>query len=143
MTGHQVYPPLPTYLETAPRYTSLAAVKTALGIIDSGKDASITRSIVGIESMIDAHLGTSYPQDADPNVGTGDALDPPPIEGIPEQLKKAALVGSVAMVTLDDTPYGSAGSDEWFSAIEAPNAGNVFNSIKPMLIGLKRSWGLA
>jgi len=136
------YPPLPTYLQTVPRYTTLAAVKTSLGIIDAGKDAVVTEAIVAMESMIDAHLGTSYPQDADPNVGTGDALDPPPIEGIPIQLVKAAKLGSVALVTLDDTPYGSAGSDEFFGAIEPDNAGRAFNSIRPLLVGLRRSWGV-
>jgi len=141
------YPPLPTYLETVPRYTTVDAVKIAIGIdiIPSPgiTDAVITEAIVSIEALIDAFLGTSYPQDVDPDAGTDDALDPAPILGIPVQIQKAAKLGAISLVSLDSTPHGQAGSEEFFGVIEPDNAGRAFNSVKPLLMGLKRSWGIA
>ena len=137
------YPPLPTFLETEPRYTTVADVKEAMGIDDLSLDAVVKQAIVAIESMIDVYLGTTFPQDPDPNVGTDDALVPPPVEGIPVQVQKAAKLGAIALTKLDDTSTGSYGSDEFFGAFEAENAGNAFNSVKPLLSGLRRSWGFA
>ena len=139
------YPPLPDYLETEPRYTTVVEVKQAMGIT-IGTDPSddvVKQAIVSIEILIDSNMGTSYPQDADPETGTDDALDPPPIEGIPVQIQKAAKLGAIALVKLDDTPFGTAGSDEFFGVIEPDSAGRAFNSVKPLLLGLRRSWGIS
>ncbi len=137
------YLPLPDYLVTVPRYTTLGDVKIAMGIDDGSLDTVITEAIVAIELMVDVYLGTSYPQAADPDVGTDDALDPAPIEGIPVLVQKAAKLGAIALVKLDDAPFGSAGSDDFFGVIEPDNAGRAFNSIKPILVALRRSWGVA
>ena len=112
-------------------------------MFDSNLDVVITEAIVSIETLIDAHLGTSYPQDPDPNAGTPDALDPPPIEGIPVQIQKAAKLGAIKLTKLDDAPFGQAGSDEFFGVIEPENAGRAFSSVKPLLLGLRREWGQA
>jgi len=137
------YPPLPSYLETEPRYTTVPLVKEAMGILDSVNDDVVKQSIVAIESLIDAHMGTSYPQDPDPDAGTDDALDPAPLEGIPVQIQKAAKLGAIALVKLDDTPFGEAGSEEFFGVIEPQSAGRACNSVKPLLLGLRRSWGIS
>jgi len=133
------YPPLPDYLETEPRYTTVPLVKAAMGIMEANLDDVIKQSIVAIESLIDSHMGTSYPQDPDPD----GELDPAPIEGIPVQIQKAAKLGAIALVKLDDTPFGTAGSDEFFGVIEPETAGRAFNSVKPLLLGLRRSWGIS
>ena len=135
------YPPLPDYLETEPRYTTVVEVKQAMGITigTDPADDVVKQAIVSIESLIDSHMGTSYPQDADPD----GELDPAPIEGIPVQIQKAAKLGAIALVKLDDTPFGTAGSDEFFGVIEPDSAGRAFNSVKPLLLGLRRSWGIS
>ncbi len=142
MTTFPDYPPLPDYLPVAPRYTTLAAVKIALGIDDGSLDSVVTEAILVMETMIDVYLGTSYPQTPDPSPATSDALDPAPIVGIPELVKKAAKLGAIALTKLDDAPFGTAGSDEFFGVIEPDNAGRAFASVKPILVGLRRSWGV-
>ncbi len=138
------YLPLPDPLETEPRYTSVDAVKKAVGIDDSSLDDAVKLSIVTVEWMIDSFLGTSYPQDPEPDpLPDGqDPLDPPPVEGIPEALRKAALLAAIRALKLDETPYGSAGGEPFFGEVTPDTAGRAFNSVKPILIGLRRRWGI-
>ena len=135
------YIPLPDALETEPRYTTVALVKAAAGI-DSGKyDAQVKLAIVTMEYLIDAHLNTSFPQDADPNAGTDDALDPAPIEGIPQSVAYAAQVGAIKTLKLTELP---GGSDDFIGAIDFSNQSRVaFNAVTPLLLNLQRAWGLS
>ncbi len=135
------YIPLPDALETEPRYTTVALVKAAAGI-DSGKyDAQVKLAIVTMEYLIDAHLNTSFPQSADPNAGTDDALDPPPIEGIPQSVAYAAHVGAIKTLKLTELP---GGSDDFIGAIDFSNQSRVaFNAVTPLLLNLQRAWGLS
>ncbi len=137
------YPPAPDFLETEPRYTTVQAVKDAMGIDDTSMDLVVKEAIVTIEILIDAYLGTSYPQTPE-LIPNDNPKDPPPIEGIPIQLSKAAKLGAIALVKLDDAPFGAAGSDEFFQGmIEPDTAGRAFNSVLPLLKGLRRSWPVA
>ena len=138
------YPPAADPLETTARYTSVADVKTAFGIDSTTYDAEILQAIVTIEYLIDAFLNTSYPQTADPDIGTDDALVPTPILGIPEAVKFAALTGSIAVFKLLDTPFGVGGSDEFVGAIDfSVRSRRAFNEVQPLLLGFKRGWGFA
>ena len=135
------YIPLPDALETEPRYTTVAEVKAAAGIDSSKYDAQVKLSIVTMEYLIDSHLNTSFPQDADPNAGTDDALDPPPIEGIPQSVAYAAQVGAIKTLKLTELP---GGSDDFIGAIDFSNQSRVaFNSVQPLLLNLQRGWGLS
>ena len=136
-----LYLPRPDPLETEPRYTTVPEVKTAMGITSDKYDDKVKQSIVALEWLIDSHLSTQFPQDADPNAGTDDALDPPPIEGIPEAVKYAALTGSVKTMRLTEVP---GGSDDLIGTIDFGNESRrAFNSVKPLLLNLQRAWGVA
>lgn len=140
------YPPPPDPLAAAARYTTVDDVKLATGIdaATTTYDAEILQAVITIEYLIDVWLDTSFPQDPDPNAGTDDALDPPPIEGIPEAVKYAALTGAIKTFKLLDLPFGTGGADEFVGAIEFGTASRrAFNEIRPLLLGLKRGWGLA
>ena len=138
------YPPAPDPLETAARYTTVAAVKKAIGIDNDQFDTEILQAVAGLEYLIDAYLDTSFPQDADPDAGTDDALDPPPVEGIPEIVKQAALQGSIKVFRVPQAPFAEAGSDDFIGAVEIPSATRqAFNDVKSMLLGLKRGYPLA
>ena len=128
------YIPLPDALATEPRYTTVAEVKSAAGI-DSGKyDAQVKLAIVTMEYLIDSWLDTSYPQDADPDAGTDDALDPAPIEGIPESIKYAAQVGAIKTLKLTELP---GGSDDFIGAVDFGNdSRRAFNAVQPLLLNL-------
>ena len=135
------YIPLPDALETEPRYTTVALVKAAAGIDSSKYDTQVKLAIVTMEYMIDSWLQTSYPQDADPNAGTDDALDPPPIEGIPQSVAYAAQVGAIKVLKLTELP---GGSDDFIGAVDFSNQSRVaFNAVQPLLLNLKRAWGVA
>ena len=135
-----LYPPAPDPLATTPRYTTVEAVRQAMGIDDPNIDDEILLAIVSAEYHIDVFLNTSYPQDADPNAGTDDALDPAPIEGIPETLGKAALLASIKLTKLNDTATGSFGADNFELVQDDPFT--ALRSVFPLLMGLKRGWGL-
>ena len=81
------YPPLPDYLETEPRYTTVVAVKQAMGITigTDPLDDVVKQAIVSIEILIDSHMGTSYPQDADPD----GELDPAVPNGVSSNFTNA------------------------------------------------------
>ena len=135
------YIPLPDALETEPRYTTVALVKAAAGIDSSKYDEQVKIAIVTMEYLIDSHLNTSFPQDADPNAGTDDALDPPPIEGIPQSVAYAAQVGAIKTLKLTELP---GGSDDFIGAIDFSNQSRVaFNAVTPLLLNLQRAWGVA
>ena len=137
----QLYIPLPDALETEPRYTTVVEVKQAVGIDSDKYDAQVKQAIVTMEYLIDAHLNTSFPQSADPNAGTDDALSPPPIEGIPASVSYAALVGSIKTLQLTQLP---GGSDDFVGAIDFGNQSRTaFNSVTPLLLNLQRAWGLS
>ncbi len=70
-------------------------------------------------------------------------LIPPPVLGVPVQVQKAAKLGAISLVSLDDTPHGQAGSAEIFGVVEPESAGRAFDSVKPLLLGLRRSWGIS
>jgi len=116
-------------LNDAPRYTTVAAVKRQLGVTDSAWDTEIQQAIVSLETMMDIYMNRSFPDDG----------DNPEIDGIPEQVKQASLLGSMAVFKLGDAPGGIGGSDEFIGTWEpADNRTRLaFNSVKPMLIGYR------
>ena len=135
MTTSPTYGPV-DYLITDIRYTTLEQVKLAMGVTDTSLDAQATQSIVTFETMIDVYLGRSFP----------DTGDNPDIDGIPVVVQQAALVGSMRIWKTLDSPGGTGGSDaEGFIGLYEPEAvaRTAFNSIKPMLGGLKTQWGVA
>ena len=130
-------------LETTARYTTVAAVKRAIGIDSAEWDTEVLQAIVSMEYLIDAYMEHSLPDPADPDVGTDDALVPPPIEGIPEAVKQAALDGTLAVFKATDTPFGTAGSDDFIGAVDFDTRRQrALNQVKPMLLGFKLGWGL-
>ena len=138
----QLYIPLPDALEGEPRYTTVALVKAAAGIDSSKYDDQVKAAIVTMEYLIDSHLNTSFPQSVDPNAGTDEALDPPPIEGIPESVKYAAQVGAIKTLALTQQPGG--GSDDFIGAVDFSNQSRLaFNAVQPLLLNLQRAWGLS
>ena len=136
-----LYIPLPDALQGSPRYTTVADVKAAVGIDSAKYDNQVSQAIVTMEYLIDSHLNTSFPQDPDPNADTDDALDPPPIEGIPASVSYAALVGSIKTLKLTELP---GGSDDFIGAIDFSNQSRLaFNAVQPLLLNLQRGWGVS
>ncbi len=130
MTTSPTYGPVDP-LATTPRYTSLELVKTQLGITDLTWDVQITTAIVALEVMMDIYMNRSFP-----DTGTD-----PEIDGIPEQVKQAALLGSLEVFKLGDAPGGVAGSDDGGFVGSWEFGGNqttqAFNSVKPLLRGFR------
>lgn len=138
----ELYIPLPNALEAAPRYTTVPEVKTAMGISSDKYDDQVQQAIISAEYLIDVYLNTSFAQDPDPNVDTDDALDPPPIEGIPVAVQYAATVGSIKLMGLINSPVG--GSDDFIGTVDFGNESRrAFNAMLPLLMGLKRGWGIS
>jgi len=111
------------------RYTTLEAVKDALRITDTRWDEQGTQAIIALESKIDEYVG-----------GTFEAPN------IPEAVKQAALVGGMEVWKIVDSPGGTGGSDsDGFIGMFDPAAAGyqAFNTVKPMLYGLRISWGTA
>ena len=136
------YLPLPDWTSVEPRYTTVADVKLAMGIDSDSYDLEIKQAIISIEILIDAHLNTSFPQSADPNAGTDAGLDPPPIEVVPVVVSQAAEVGAIKTFQLTQAPTG--GSDDLIGTYDFGNASRTaFNAVTPLLLGLKRGWGIA
>ena len=139
------YLPLPDPTVVDPRYTTVALVKQAVGIDNTATDDQITQAIVALEYMLDARLGTSFPQDPDPNAGTDDALDPAPIEVVPVAIQQASLQGSIAVLKLLDTPFGVGGGD-FIGELAAPwqtGVSGAVNDVMPLLLSFHRSWGIS
>ena len=135
MTTSPTYGPVDP-LESEIRYTSLAEVKTAMGVTDSLYDAQAQQAIVALETMMDSYLGRSFP----------DTGDNPEVAGIPERVRYAALVGSMEIWKIVDSPGGTGGADsEGFIGMYEPGAAArvAFNSIRPILSGFKIQWGVA
>jgi len=103
-------------LQSALRYTDLADIKLRLNIpvSDTTKDAVITQAGIAAEWGIDVALGRSFPD----GPGVPDESEPGPIQGIPEAVKVAALSTAIAVYKEADAPTGTAGSEDFFGAIE-------------------------
>ena len=103
-------------LASAFRYTTLALMKGRLNIpiADTTKDADLTQAGIAAEYAIDVSLGRSFPD----GPGVPDESEPGPVQGIPEAVKVAALQTAIAVYKEADAPVGTAGSDDFFGAIE-------------------------
>jgi hypothetical protein len=121
-------------LESSIRYATLLEVKTALGIVDSTKDAALTQAIVSVEVAIDQVCGRSFP---DPGGGA--------IEGVPVAVKQVATSASIAVWNNLSTPAGSGGSDDWFGEQEGTLGEIIRREVRrnPLLAGYKVSFGIA
>jgi len=111
------------------RYTTLDAVKRALGITDNSWDTEATQAIVALEGQMDQFVGGTFT--------TGE---------IPETVKQAALLGGMEVFKLMDAPGGVAGSDsDGFMGVWEPGQASraAFNTVKPLLAGYRISWGTA
>jgi len=125
-------------LNDAIRYTTLAAVKRALGITDNSWDDEATQAIISLETMADIEMNRSFP----------DTGDNPEINGIPEQIKQFALLGGMFIFKLMDAPGGLAGSDDagFVGVWEAQEtARQAFYKYQAMLKGFHAAgaWGLS
>ena len=123
--GYPVAPPDPT--ETAIRYTTLAAVKRQLGITDTAWDDEATQAIVTVKMLIDQYVGGVF-------------VDP-----IPEAVRQAAYAGGIEVSKLAGLSSTGGSDDNGFFGIVDPaaSARAAFNVVKPMLYGLRISWGLS
>ncbi len=124
--GYPVAPADP--LGTDIRYTTLAAVKKQLGISDSVWDVEATQAIVSVEHMIDEYVGGVFTA---PN--------------IPEQVRQAAYAGGIEVFKLAGLSSTGGSDDAGFLGIVDPAgaARAAFNVVKPLLYGLRISWGLS
>jgi hypothetical protein len=114
------------------RYTSLAAVKVALGVAAASTDTAITQAIIAAEVAIDQINGRSFP----------DTGDDPVIDGIPEAIKVWALDASIAVYKMRDLTLGSGGSDDWIGAVDTAEVARRSLRRNPVALGWKVSAGL-
>ena len=126
-----------TYGEVDPlgasiRYTTLAAVKSRLGISSSTHDTALTQSIIAAEIQIDQYLGRSFP-----DTGTN-----PEIEGIPIPIKEAATLAAMTVWKMGDAPTGYAGGDYLNEIDVARSLWQQFDR-NPLLTGYHATGGLA
>ena len=137
MTTSPTYGPV-NVLADEIRYTTLAAVKRALGITDSSWDVEATQAIISLEVMGDVYCNRSFP-------------DPAPdgeIQGIPEQVRQFALLGGMEVFKLMDAAGGTGGSDaDGFVGVFDPyqdTARLAFNKHSVLLKGFRApdAWGV-
>jgi len=112
---------------TSIRYTTLADVKSALGIstADTGRDARVTQAIIAAETFIDATIGRSFPDS-----GAVEQID-----AIPERVKLAATNMSVAFYVAQSSPDGVLESEV--------RRQESYQVALALLTGLQVSWGVA
>ena len=112
-------------LATAPRYTSLVAVKEVLGIdpTNTTKDDRITEAIVAADWAIDAELGGGF--------------EAP----IPVAVASVARAAAVGIYKASEAPFGSGGSDDWLGTVSVPAIVSEQVRRNPQLMGLKVSFG--
>lgn len=115
------------------RYTSLDAVKTAIGIplTNSDRDDQITENIIAGESAIDRELGRSFP----------DSGLNPKIQTVPIAIVNLAKKAAIAGYTGDHAPFGTAGSDEWMGSISVADAVSQTIRRSPLMRGYQVTFG--
>ena len=126
----------PSLVDAAsPRYTTLDAVKIAVGIpvTDAAKDEQLLEAILSSESTIDRELGRSFPDS-----GTN-----PQLQYVPAPISSLAKQTAVAIYTSDRSPAGHAGSDDWLGSMSVADV--VSRSVRrsPLLRGFQVSFGMA
>lgn len=130
-------------LATELRYTSLATIKARLGIpaTDTSRDTLITEAGVSAEYAIDVELGRSFPD----GPGVPDESQPGPIQGIPLAVITAATQTAIAVWKEADAPVGSAGSDDFFGAIDVADIARRIVTRSVVLRGFKvgQAYGVA
>ena len=128
-------------LATEPRYTTVAIVEKAVGIDSDNYTDAVKLAIVSAEYVIDVTLGHSFP---DPAPAVDDTGIAPPIEGIPEAVSQAAQLGATRILAANDVPGTTAGADDFLGTFDFENeTRRALAAMSPLLIGLKRRWGLA
>ena len=118
-------------LATAPRYTTLDAVKLRLGIDGATFDDRVTQAIVAAEYAIDAVLHRSFP-----DTGTN-----PQWSGVPLAVTQAASNASVATYKANDAPFGIAGADDFLGTIDAFEIVRREVRHAPNLLGFRVGFG--
>lgn len=118
---------------TVPRYTTLEAVKTVLGIAPSStaKDERITQSIVAVELAIDMELGNRFPSSG----------SNPRWPYVPVSISELAQDGAVGAYTASNSPHGTAGSDEWLGSLSIADTVSRTVRRNPLLRGYQISFG--
>lgn len=131
MTTSPTYPtdPVNPY-EPDPRYTTLAAVKAAMGITHADKDDRITTAIVAAEYAIDAYNGGAWPTDV-------------PEAPVPQAIANWALDASIAVYKAGDSPHGQGGSDAWLGSLDIQSVTERVLRHHPLALGFKATWGVA
>lgn len=126
-------------LASALRYTTLDLIKGRLNIptADTTKDLDLTQAGIAAEYAIDVSLGRSFPD----GPGVPDVSEPGPVQGIPEAVKTAALQTSIAVYKEADAPTGTAGSEDFFGAIEVQDIARRIVERSIVLRGFKISAG--
>ena len=120
---------------SAPRYTSLETVKRRLRIdaANTQFDDDLTEAIVACEIALDYELGQSFPSTgSNPQYGT-----------VPYSIQSLSTAAAIAVYKAADTPFGVAGSDDYFGALSVADVAEQTIRRSPLLRGLQRSFGIA
>lgn len=118
-----------------PRYTDLVTLKRRLRIDASNTDfdEDLTEAIVACEISIDYELGQSFPSTGtNPQYGT-----------VPFSIRSLATAAAVAVYKAADTPFGVAGSDDYFGALSVADVASQTIRRSPLLRGLQISFGVS
>lgn len=111
------------------RYTTLALVKGSLGVstADTTRDTEITSAILAAEDWVDTYCGRSFP----------DTSSNPELSSIPNRVKRAALLLSVAFYTSEMDPDAV---DPYQADLRTQTASNM---AVQLLTGFRVEWGIA
>lgn len=120
------------YAAQAPRYTTLARVKTRLNNPPATFDELITESIVAAELAIDKHTGHSFP-----------SLGPNPRwPFVPLDIVAAATNTTVAVLKQTDAPFGTASASELYGELSIEEAVRVEVARSPLVKGYRVRAGM-
>jgi len=120
---------------STPRYTDLETVKRRLRIdaANTTFDDDLTEAIVACEISIEYELGQSFPSaGTNPQYGT-----------VPYSIRSLATNAAIAVYKAADTPFGVAGSDDYFGALSVADVAAQTIRRSPLLRGLQRSFGVS
>ena len=127
------YGPVDALADTI-RYTSLAEVKTRLGIADTNtdKDDLITQSAIAAEVQIDQINARSFP----------DTGANPEWPGVPSPIASWATDAAIAVYKRADAPFGTAGSDNWIGTLDTADEVERALRRNPLALGYRIAWGI-
>ena len=128
--------PLPPVIDAdAARYTSVTQIHEQLLTQPSATlDARYLQAIIAAESTIDLHMGQAL-------VDRLGQLNPD-LEALPAAWSQVALSAAIGILKAAESPYGSAGSDDWLGTISVPQIVGETIRRNPLMLGWKVSFGV-